>query len=613
MKRIIIILISLLSVSASLCTAFAQNKVTANSGTEIPAKVSQWINRELAKATRKTLMNFKAGEFFAKDTARLIGYIKGYSPQAGFSTGIIYADNVITNENHPVVVQIHEDGRFEAAIPMNFPVYSAVFFDDDRIGFNRINFYIQPGQTLAMLLDLENLQKNVRFQGTTANINNELSAFYAQLPDLPDRKIYDERNGKTPEEFKPFLDSCLSDYSRAYQKLLETEKLSTLSKNILRNDYQMVYANYLFGYEMDYTREKQMPLEFYGFLQDIPMNNKELLSLKNFGTFINRLEYCQPLSIDRFICWDNKTITSKSDVDSEEKTEIIQDTIVFVFDPHITREKKLEVWNDKQDFENLKKKYADFIKKIPPKEIEIERWRLRDSIYTNVLKLKPGIVYDVTKIRSLDFTFSKDLKNNKAAAWNVLTALTSNIPESLLQSEADRFKVNKDWIREFVNIPRSSLRSEAGRLFLKNFPEEQRGAYELPDTYEAKIFKDLIVPFKGKFLIVDFWGTSCAPCVSYIRHSKTQREQYKNSPDIDFVFITSEDESPLVPYNNFVKEQELTNTYRINADQQRYLHQLFRFTGIPRYILVDREGKILDDNIISFTSNGFNLEELIKK
>ena len=134
---------------------------------------------------------------------------------------------------------------------------------------------------------------------------------------------------------------------------------------------------------------------------------------------------------------------------------------------------------------------------------------------------------------------------------------------------------------------------------MKNFPTESQAAYQLPDTYEANIFKELIAPFKGKILLVDFWATTCGPCISSIRQHKTLRERYKDSPDVDFVFITSENESPLSAYNNFVNEQELTHTYRLTADQYRYMRQLFRFNGIPRYVLVDREGKIIDDNFSS--------------
>jgi len=307
---------------------------------------------------------------------------------------------------------------------------------------------------------------------------------------------------------------------------LETENLSEQSKTILRNNYQMMYAMYLFGYErMDYASSNQLPLEFYDFLQDIPMDNKELLSTERFYAFINCLEYCQPLSANE------------------------------IMDKRLTPEKN----------------YGQYLP-LSSGEMQLETWKIEDSLYTNVLKLKPGIVYDVVKIRSLDFTFRQQLKDDKEEAWKVLTALTSDIPESFLRKEADR-------------------------LFLKYFPEEQRAAYELPDTYEAKIFKDLIAPFKGKALLVDFWSTTCGPCVYNIKQDKTLREKYIDSPDVDFVFITAENESPLNEYEKFVAEQELTHTFRLNADQYRYLRQLFRFNGIPHYVLVDREGKIMNDNL----------------
>jgi hypothetical protein len=259
------------------------NTKTKPRNNEISADVSQWIDSELAKAKRKSLMDFEAGEFFDADTARLIGYIKGYDVRAGFSTGMIFASNEITREDFPVIIKIHEDGRFEGAIPMNFPKYLTVSFSFAR---SFTNFYIQPGQTLALLLDWEDFLmadrlrnapytfKKNQYQGATAGINNELFAFHAQLPDLPVRKIYDEMKGKTPDEFKLSLNECLSEYTRAYQRLLETEKLSEASKNILKDNYQIMYATYLFEYAMS-NRDAQIPLEYYDFLQDIPMNRKE--------------------------------------------------------------------------------------------------------------------------------------------------------------------------------------------------------------------------------------------------------------------------------------------------------------------------------------------------
>jgi len=265
----------------------------------------------------------------------------------------------------------------------------------------------------------------------------------------------------------------------------------------------------------------------------------------------------------------------------DEEFLIIKDSLnAKLKDSDITEESKQklnEVWQNavekfiernNQNFEEYIKKYID----VTRRKIELEQWRIRDSIYTNELKLERGILYDILKIRTLDFLLGRIFKNNKEEAWNFLSALTSDISEPFLRKEADR-------------------------LFLKNFPEERKEAsYELPDTYEAKIFKDLIAPFKGKYVFVDFWATTCGPCIANIKEQKTLREKHKDSRDIAFVFITPENQSPQSAYNNFVKEQNLTNTYRINSDQYRYMQQLFRFSGIPRYVLVDREGKILDNN-----------------
>ena len=575
---------------------------------EIPIEVMQWIDDELAKSKRKTLMDFNAGEFFATDTARLIGYINGYDPRAGFSTGMIYAKNVITREDFPVVVQIHEDGRFEAAIPMNYPEYMDVIFNRSYI-----NFYTQPGQTLAILLDWEAFTmanrlwifsykpKNTRYQGVSANINNELSAFKSQLPALPFGKFFNEMDSKNPNEFKSFYEECMSDYSTAYQRLLETEKLSEQTKTILKNNFQMMYVSYLFDYEMrSRMRDEspiQLPLDFYDFLQDIPMNNKELLSTPNFSTFINRFEYCQPFDAQYKIYVAMRPEKSYEQYLFEElniqKTPedevffLMQDSIYIKLNSqYITNEEKKklrEEWDNvfenfekryEQHYETYEKKYVDVVKTLTQEEIGLGMWQIKDSVYTNELKLMPGIVYDVTKIRTLDNIFKVTFNDNKEEAWNYLAALTSDIPESFLRKEADR-------------------------LFRKNFPEVERTAYELPDTPEAQIFKELIAPFKGKVLLVDFWATTCGPCVSNIKQQKELRKKYRDSPDMAFIFITSESESPAGAYNNFVEEQELIHTYRLNADQYRYLRQLFRFNGIPRYVLVDGEGNILDDNFIS--------------
>lgn len=58
----------------------------------------------------------------------------------------------------------------------------------------------------------------------------------------------------------------------------------------------------------------------------------------------------------------------------------------------------------------------------------------------------------------------------------------------------------------------------------------------------------------------------------------------------------SDRESPQASYDKFIEEQELTHTYRLAQDEFNYLRQLFKFNAIPRYVLIDKDGTVLDDN-----------------
>jgi len=239
--------------------------------------VDKWIDRELSKAKQKKLLDFKSGKFFVKDSARLIGHINGYDLRAGFSTGIVYAGNELTNEDYPIVIRIHEDGRFEGTIPMNYPENMYVNFQH-----HTVNFYIQPGQTLAMMLDWNDFLMadrkrnitytfpNVRFRGATANINQELLSFRLKTPDLDFRKIHEEMQKKDYDEYKSFLNSITADYKTQYNRLLTEEKFSPQTRKILQDNYKMQFVSFLMDYEMMYGfshENKKLPVEFYSFLQ----------------------------------------------------------------------------------------------------------------------------------------------------------------------------------------------------------------------------------------------------------------------------------------------------------------------------------------------------------
>jgi thiol-disulfide isomerase/thioredoxin len=116
--------------------------------------------------------------------------------------------------------------------------------------------------------------------------------------------------------------------------------------------------------------------------------------------------------------------------------------------------------------------------------------------------------------------------------------------------------------------------------------------YPLPENdAAADIMRQIISENPGKTLFIDFWGTSCGPCIAGIKNSAELRRQYRDSDTLRFIFITGEDESPLDAYDKFV-EQNLKGevSYRLPADQIRLLRTLFNFNAIPHYEMVAPDG-----------------------
>ncbi|MCD8261646.1 MAG: hypothetical protein LUD15_09310 [Bacteroides sp.] len=222
-----------------------------------------------------------AEEFFSSEPVKIVGHIKGYDRRSGFSTGIIYANNVITREDYPTVVTIHPDRRFEASLPLTHPVRSYMVFEKVTIPF-----YIEPGQTLAILLDWEDFLQADRFRdrehtfeieyrGPAALINHELMRLNLQakkLPELSRKEMYQKMSELSPDDYKTYVTSVIEEYSSGIEKILEEENISPYTQTLARNNIKILYAQFLLDFDMNNRYRKydgktpyEMSSDFFNF------------------------------------------------------------------------------------------------------------------------------------------------------------------------------------------------------------------------------------------------------------------------------------------------------------------------------------------------------------
>jgi thiol-disulfide isomerase/thioredoxin len=99
--------------------------------------------------------------------------------------------------------------------------------------------------------------------------------------------------------------------------------------------------------------------------------------------------------------------------------------------------------------------------------------------------------------------------------------------------------------------------------------------------------------YPGKFVLIDFWGTWCGPCVRLIPELKKLHTEYKDK-DFQLVGVAYDNDPDMV--REFTKENQM-DWIHIFVDQNRRennsLVELFRVSSFPTKILIDPSGKIL--------------------
>jgi thiol-disulfide isomerase/thioredoxin len=97
---------------------------------------------------------------------------------------------------------------------------------------------------------------------------------------------------------------------------------------------------------------------------------------------------------------------------------------------------------------------------------------------------------------------------------------------------------------------------------------------------------------KGKLIYLDYWATWCAPCKDEMPNSKKLERDFE-SKDISFVYICLDSNEDA--WKSSISQFKLGGKhYFMTKEQSKDMRDIYEIRGIPYYILIGKNGEVID-------------------
>ena len=175
----------------------------------------------------------------------------------------------------------------------------------------------------------------------------------------------------------------------------------------------------------------------------------------------------------------------------------------------------------------------------------------------------------------------------------------SKIKEAFLQNMSF-FMAYSDKLDELYAVLKTTPNLEHQKEFERQYNIYKTLVKGKPSpSFEYENFKGgstALGDLKGKYVYMDIWATWCGPCKKEIPFLKKLEENYHNK-NIEFVSISIDRKKDYDAWKQMVEDKELGGIQLIaDKDWKSDFVMNYGIKGIPRFILVDPEGKIVSAN-----------------
>lgn len=527
--------------------------------------------RSTAEKTVKPTPYRPITTIFESDTISVSGRIAGYDPRSGLKVMMLDLKDDALGKSIPVAFPVEDDGSFSQRFYLPMAQLADFLIKGYDMAFD---VYLEPHNDLEILIDYDRMVEQaatgasiasaVTFGGSLGKLNNEINGCGTSV-----RHISQTLSGMSPEEAKQRINSNYASAVSGIDTYIADKKISSKAAGILRNTALAQRTEDLLNYADYHSPVKILPEDFYAdFLKEIFSADSTILSAQPYF-LLNRLAFSNVLPETRM-------------------------------DIHVNRWRHiLDVANEAGlEFTDEEKQMVANVANLESPD-SIQDCLTRD-FYIGLIAIQRA-AERVDKVDYLAENETIQPFNSQKTESNrqFIQRLSGSDELPLLWQFAVTAANGHDDLTNLVKNM-GSVHGITNQYLIDHVTEAAKpkpGVRKLPDTQAGVFMRNIIEPYRGKYLLIDFWDIYCGPCRAGIEDNQARRELHRGNPGFAILFIATEKGSPIDKYNAYVgKHLKGENLLRLPEEQMILLRELFEFNGIPRYILFNPDGEIVSSD-----------------
>ena len=512
---------------------------------------------------------------FAEKPFTLTGTFKGYNPKAdSFKYCNVVYNHLYKSDQQTHTGEIDKNGKFSITFPLNRPQEIMFEFDEQLTVI-----YAIPGSSLDITLDLPafkklnkldyaeelKLKEPMEFSGQYAQLNKECLLFSPIHNTILHYK-----------EHYPLIDSLDQMAYKKYrmgimQKLLDSLAAFNIRHNTSSEFRQLQTQHIRYNTAEDLLRYRWMhnmnrkgkvyvalTPGYMSFLDEMPLNNEEAVISQSYSSFLN--EYINTFN----------TIG----------------TVTLEMGPFVQYLKSIGQQFTPQD--------EDILKNVATGAGDLETRVKRYNVLVNQYQSQVSDFFAVQRFRHLVDTLITSAPAGIGKDIMLSGILSNHLDDNRIPFTPEELNT---MTRQVTNPNlRAQIVKENERLtnvLAGNMPSNSHIRSSL-QVSEDKFFEELMKPYKGKVVYIDFWAPWCGPCMSEMPSSKQLAQEVK---DKNIVFLYIGVSCSKESWQKTIKDKAMEGEhYFANDNEGKLLSNKFRIAGIPHYVLIDKEGKVRDDD-----------------